>query len=241
MRKSVSARLFFVLFGSIFAGIGAIFLIVSIVLMVDNQNFKSKADKIVGIITEINTYYDSDDDLNHEVWVSYQYNGETYESRLSEYSSSMYEGGRIDLYVDPENPHKVRSGSAATILFFIFGGLGLVFFLIGSGFLVKEILHKSKQKQLKQNGRKLRATITGGDMCYTITINNRHPYKLDCMYQDEFTKESYLFSSDYVFDPPENYIDAQVDVYVDPNEMSKYYVDMDSLSNRNPMLHDFRN
>ena len=75
MRKSVSARLFFVLFGSIFAGIGAIFLIVSIVLMVDNQNFKSKADKIVGIITEINTYYDSDDDLNHEVWVSYQYNG----------------------------------------------------------------------------------------------------------------------------------------------------------------------
>lgn len=241
MRKSVSSRLFFILFGSIFAGIGAIFLIISIVLMVDNQNFKNKADKIVGVITEINAYYDSDDDLNHEVRVSYQYNGETYESRLSEYSSSMYEGDRIDLYVDPENPYRVRSGSVATILFLIFGGLGLVFFLIGSGFLVKEILHKSKQNQLKQNGRKLRATITGGDMCYTVTINNRHPYKLDCMYQDEFTKESYLFSSDFVFDPPENYIDAQVDVYVDPNEMSKYYVDMDSLSNRDPLVHDFRN
>ena len=240
MKKTFSAKNFNLWFGILFGGIGAIFVIVTIVLFIDNKSFERKADKVMGIITEIETYRDTDGDVEHEVYVAYQYDGEDYESRINSYTSSMYEGGRIDLYIDPDNPYKVRALGSMTLFYLIFGGVGSVFFVIGLCFVLSYVMKKSKNDKLIKEGRKLSATITGGEMCYNITINGRHPYKLECTYEDEFTKEKYLYSSEYVDFPPENYYGSRVNVYVDRNDMSHYFVDTNSMQMSGSAIHDFR-
>lgn len=240
MRKTVSPKKVFGLVGAIFAGIGAIFLAVALVLFIKDRSFKADADKVVGIITEIGSYYDSEGDPWHEVWVSYQVNGETYNTKLNSYRGSMHEGGHIDLYVSKDDPYEVQDGIAVSILMLVFGILGGFFFILGIVFISILIGSNTKRKKLMENGKRLKASVTGGNEDLTVIINGRHPYRLDCVYQDEFTGESYLYSSDYLLEDPNMYIDAKVDVYVDGNDMSKYYVDLNSLSETGPLVHDFR-
>ena len=56
----------------------------------------SESEVIMGEITEINTWYDSDGDSHHDVFVEYEYDGKEYDRELNSYSSSMYEGKEIE-------------------------------------------------------------------------------------------------------------------------------------------------
>ena len=80
----------------IFALVGTIFVIAGIFWMISGIRFRENAAEVMAVISEIDTYRDSDGDTNHKVYVNYSYDGNTYNDiPLGEYSSGMYEGKEI--------------------------------------------------------------------------------------------------------------------------------------------------
>ncbi len=134
----------------IFASIGVIFVIIGLVVFGNIFNYANKVDTI-GIITEISSYRSTNNNRNHDVYVSYTVEGEKYESRLNGYFSSFYEGKEINIYYDKDNPNKIGMKSL-DLLFLIFPGIGLIFLIIGGTGILIKINKRKLEKKLKENG-----------------------------------------------------------------------------------------
>ena len=120
----------------IFTIIGGIFVVIGLIIVGNVFNYENK-ESTVGIITEISTYRGNNDDRNYRVYVSYNVDGRTYESELNGYSSSFYEGKKINIYYDKNNPNKIGMKSL-DFIFLMFPGFGLIFLSIGgTGLLLK--------------------------------------------------------------------------------------------------------
>lgn len=228
------------LIGIIFFLVGIGMLGGSLVAVISEINIKKHFQEVQGVIAEIQEYRDSDGDKSHSVFVEYSIMGRKHGARLSEYSSNWYEGKDITLYVDPEDPGRVKTTMVYHIIAGVFGGMGAVFALLGGAVLGARLKKKQKQKKLVEAGHHIFAEVTGGHICYNYQVNGRHPFKLECRYTDVFSGQTYLYSSDYTWEDPEMYIGQQVAVYVDQADMSKYYVDLDSLQSVHATINDFR-
>lgn len=216
--------------------IGMTFFIVGLALVaacvlagVSERRMKQRFESVQGVITELDTYKNSDGELSHRVRVGYFFQGQKYEEWLSEYSSSMYEGQDIQLYVDPEHPKRVKTTMLYFIFKVVFGSMGAVFALIGGSIRWNGRRKKNRQKKLKETGTRVYAQVSGGHLCVNYTVGSRHPYQLECRYTDVFSGETCLYISDYTWENPEAHIGRQVTVYVDPSDRDTYYVDLDSL------------
>ena len=130
-------------------------------------------------------------------------------------------------------------GENLYILPIIFGSMGIIWLLVGGGFLIFVGAKDKKKKDLMQNGNMVYAEVTGGSEVFNVEVNGRHPWKLECKYEDPFSGEIYLYSSRNMFVDPYPYIGQQIAVYVDRNDPSKYYVDIQSLRQQEN-VHDFR-
>ena len=95
MKENKSENLLWI----IFTIIGGIFVVIGLIIVGNVFNYENK-ESTVGIITEISTYRGNNDDRNYRVYVSYNVDGRTYESELNGYSSSFYEGKKINIYYD---------------------------------------------------------------------------------------------------------------------------------------------
>ena len=191
----------------------------------------SESEVIMGEITEINTWYDSDGDSHHDVFVEYEYDGKEYDRELNSYSSSMYEGKEIELLVDMMYPTRVRSTSGSTFLVLILGGMGILFAAVGGGVMLGPVRKKAKMKKMIAAGYYVYAEVTGGYLCRNYTVNGRHPYKMECKYEDVFSGITHMFHSDYIWEDPQMYMGRQVKVYCNRDFSGEYYVDVDSLQN----------
>ena len=212
--------------GIIFAAIGIFFVIVSIAMSGMTKRFAERADKIMATISDIETYRDSDGDRHHRVTVTYVKDGEWHEVKLSNYNSSMDEGDEIEILVDGT---RAISASGTSSGFAIMGAVGALFAGIGIALAASSVLRKRKQRKIMENGNMIWAEVTGGVLCRNVSVNGRHPYKLDCKYEDVFSGSIYMFRSDYLWEDPELYVGRQIKVYTNPNAMNEYYVDVDSL------------
>ena len=216
------------LLGGVFFAAGFVMLLIVAIFEVYAVNYKAGALKVEGTVEAVGSGTD----------VSYIYNGESLTAHLTESSSNTRPRDSITLYVDKENPHKVKSSLTFLIFPLVFGCVGVPFLGIGIGFLIAVGVSGKKRKDLLVNGRKLYAEVTGGRINYSQSVNGRHPSKLECRYADPVTGEEYHFSSRNVWFDPELYVGQQVTVYVKQDDYSKYYVDISGLDDSN--IHDFR-
>ena len=90
----------------IFVIVGAIFCLIGIALCGNIFNYENKIET-TGNIAEIETYTDNDDEVEHDVYVSYTVAGKKYRSKLNGYSFDFYEGKEIKIYYDKDNPNKI--------------------------------------------------------------------------------------------------------------------------------------
>ncbi len=208
--------------------IGISFFVIGILLLVSgllvtyfSLQYKTTSQKITGIV--VGTVYGTE--------VKYTVQGQEYEAVLSERSSNIHVGDNIDLYVDKEDPYRVRTAELLYLPSIILGVIGLPFLIIGIVFIIIGYRGRRKKKQLLQTGRKIYAEVTGGRLVQNYTVNGRHPYKLECTYTDIATGAVYMFSSGNIWLDPHIYIGQQISVYVDPGDYKKHYVDVDSLHN----------
>lgn len=239
MKKDNRGNGFLALFGGIFALVGLGLLIGGIIWFTSTKKFISNADVVSATITEIDTYRDSDGDYHHSVFVAYEYNGRNYDVYLPEYSSSMYEGKKISVYVDPDNPGKVRGKSMAYLGPIMLMGMGGVFSAIGLPIFFVGIKKQGKKKRLLAEGERRYATIVGSGRT-NVKINGRYLHYVDCEYQDPYSGMKYLYRGGQLREDPYHLMGVQVPVYVDRNDPSQYYVAAEEINTMDSMVQDYR-
>lgn len=231
-----------VLFGAIFFAAGMSFFWAGIIHTVSFNSFKSKAETVLAEIT----YIDSrsarrDSSTRTDVWVSYTVDGQQYETKLNYYTTGMHVGDTIEIYVDPENPSKIKAGTVlGDVIFMLVGG---VFAFVGGCIMAVNAAKIFQKKRLIRDGEQLTATVTNVYMNNNVRINGRHPYKAECEFNDPYSGERYLFSSENVTDNISYMVGYPVTVYTDRNDRSKYYVDIGGLTeqyNEENKIHDYR-
>ena len=215
----------------IFGGIGIIMLLIGVILLIQTFDFIDSAVVVEAEITKIESDITNDGETRHRAYVDYEYNGEEYgRVKLDEYSESMYEGKKITVYIDSDNPGEVRLKSMVYFVPIVFMGLGALFFSIGAVFVVIDIKKKRKERALIKNGRKVFGEIQGGFADKTYRVNGKNPYRFKCTYYDVNSGQPVICISDRTWENPDMHVGKQVLIYVDSNDSSHYYVDLDSIS-----------
>lgn len=217
----------------IFLVVGAFFTIIGLFIVQNNYNYDNKIET-TAIITRIvpdGSVYE-DDDTNYDVYVSYTIDGIKYETKLNGYSSNFYEGKKIDIYYDKDNPQKIGMKSL-DLLFLIFPGLGFTIMIVGLSGLIAQIKSKSDEKKLRENGRLIYARYLKTVINESYAVNGQHPYNIICEYQNSEDGQNYELKSKNIWENPENIIVERnitnFPVYINPHNKKQYFIDVDSL------------
>ena len=215
----------------IFTIVGTVFVAIGIILFGSVFDYTNKIET-TGIITRISLSGSSENDSN-KVYVSYVAEGNEYESTLSGYSSSFYEGKEIEIYYDKDNPNKIGMKSL-DLLFLIFPGLGLISLIIGVTGISAKARGKKSERRLKENGELIYADYVETIINTSYSVNGRYPYKIICEWTNPVDSEEYMFKSKNIWSNPEDIIEEknikQFSVYIDKNNKKKYLVDIDILT-----------
>ena len=128
--------------GSVFAFIGAIMLIATVVMFIGNQRVASHGVRVSGKVVS---------DPSQPV-IEYEFQGEihTHYSTVSSDPPSYHIGEEVSILVDPDDPSHVIVDTFMERWFLItlFGGLGMLFFLMGIGVIA--LFRKIKWGALNQ-------------------------------------------------------------------------------------------
>lgn len=218
----------------IFGLVGLLFFLIGVVWLFFGIRFTMKAEEVYGVISDVTSYRDSDGDRHYTAYVDYEFDGDYYyDVKLSSYSGSMKVGKEVKLLVNPENPGDPQTIMGAVVGGILFAAFGAVFGCVG--FIPMIFMRKAnvKGKRLKEQGHYIPAKIESIEQNRNVSINNRHPYVIYCTHEDVFSGTVYRFKSKRVWYNPEIYfqIGGEIKVYVDGQNYSNYYVDVDEPEN----------
>ena len=212
---------------SIFAVAGIAMIIGSFVILHVMNSFAENAHEVPGVITDIKEHYGSDDEVKHDVYVKFWYDGEEYENRrISSYSSDMYIGKEITLMYDPAYPNRLDVKGTQYWVFGILFGMGVIFLIVGSIYPIIAIVKNSRKKKLLRNGMALSAVVEEIRWDTSLTMMGRHPYIIVCSYYDATSDITYRFKSEGIWTNPDRAfpIGSSIEVMVDVNNYKNYYV-----------------
>ena len=163
----------------------------------------------------------------YDVYVTYTIDDTTYEHvEISTSGSSAVEGSKITLYYLPENPRDVRDkeyqeGQLPTLIV-----IGSVIIAIGGGILLVNLLKANSQRKLMQSGIRISAEEICVEENTKVKVNGRHPYIVYCRAYDPRTGEMREFASKNCYEKLEKYDIRELDIYLDPNNPKKHFVDV---------------
>ena len=213
----------------IFAGFGLIFLVTGVLVFItaraNFEKLKESGIKTDGIVSDI--LYSEDDT---RVFITFRTNdGTEITTELNYYNSKMYIGKQIELYYDPLNPYRVArtQDNFHSIFLLLFGGIGLIFFIIGVAVFRKSYVLKKRRDRLISSGRAVMAEIIEINQNTGIELNGESPYRINAKYSEK--DKDYFFNSHDIWFKPSCFPGKKVRVYVDRNDYSNYYVDEGSL------------
>ena len=219
-----------------FSVIGIVIMSIGIIWIGYVMYFASNADEVEGLITELTRYktYDSDGEVEYEydIYVEYTYEGYEHEVELDIYSSNMKEGRTVTLWVNRDDPRDVIVKNTDFLFGLIPLGIGLAFALVGIVPIIAGRVKNRKTQNLKENGKRLTATIDEIIVNYNFSVNDEHPYRIICSYKDINTGTIYRFKSANIWQDPYLVCDEgdNIDVWVNEKDYSKYFVDVDGLA-----------
>ncbi|MDD6571931.1 MAG: DUF3592 domain-containing protein [Thermoflexaceae bacterium] len=230
-----------IIFG-IFFVVGLFLICIGIGMLANSIKISEKAVTTTATISRIESYKDSDDEIQHRVYLCYQVDGENYaDVPFGEYSSNMYEGKTIKIQYVPEKPGKPYGSGGLWIAPVVLLLMGLIFGAVGGTGFAVPIIKSRKQKQLLCNGKCLHATVERITLNTSYSVNGRHPYIVFCTYHDEYEDVVYRFKSGNIWNDPEitTPVGSVIDVYVNPQDYGKYYVDTEKEYGYGPRIVDY--
>lgn len=233
MRNNTSTKRGFTIGALIFAFILFVTAVSEIVFAMSfynkNVSDKDKYTTVEATITDI-TITKLSDSYDYDVYVTYTYEGVTYENKtLNYYNSNMFIGKTENILCNKEYPDIIRSTESNNFLLLftaIFAG-GMIFMAVIITIVTLKPIKKEKYigKALLKNGVKLDAVVETVAEVYDEETD-RTVYNIICTYTDAVTGITYRFRSDAVLKDPRTYTyeGTSVEVYVNPKDYSQYYV-----------------
>lgn len=214
----------------IFGVLGVIFIIVAVLLASHSGRIARTYIKTTAEITGFDiSRRNTDDRYSRRTAIKYEVEGQSLEQLLNEYSSSMYEGKIIPVLVNPEDYYDVRTSTLLYLPAIIFGVVAIPFLVVSIILIVVMVSRNKRFSRIYEEGKRITAEVTGGRINRNYSVNNRHPWRLECRYEDTFSGEEHVFLSGNVWFDPNQYIDRPISVYILDGNFSNYYIDVDSL------------
>ena len=214
----------------IFGVLGVIFIIVAVLLASHSGRIARTYIKTTAEITGFDiSRRNTDDRYSRRTAIKYEVEGQSLEQLLNEYSSSMYEGKIIPVLVNPEDYYDVRTSTLLYLPAIIFGVVAIPFLVVSIILIVVMVSRNKRFSRIYEEGKRITAEVTGGRINRNYSVNNRHPWRLECRYEDTFTGEEHVFLSGNVWFDPNQYIGRPISVYILDGNFSNYYIDVDSL------------
>lgn len=203
---------------------GFIVLVISIYFGIKEYQILNSGTSVDGTITNIITIT-SNDGPTYKPEISYQYNNQN-EIYTPSYSSSLNNyvvGDPVELIVSPYGT-RIKGFNPGLIALVISIVTGFIFFIIGFLWFKKHRKHFDEIARLKRYGNRVQARFIKKEHS-NVSINNQHGVIL--FFQEE--------DSNRVFNTKPIYSEFSIkwleehpfDVYVDPRNSSKYFVDME--------------
>ncbi len=144
-------------------------------------------------------------------------------------------GERVRVYYDAQTPQRAMVDGFFSLWGgpAIFGGIGLVFTLIGGGALVHGRLTARRNAELKARGIPLQTQFQQVVRNTSLKVNGRSPYRIVSQWLDPVNRKLFIFESDNLWYDPTALIEAKtITVYVRPGDYSVYWMDTGFLPER---------
>jgi hypothetical protein len=140
-------------------------------------------------------------------------------------------GEKLSVAYNPSAPKSARINDFIALWFapLIFGGLGLLFFVIG-GTMIAIGLFKGRQKEiLKKSGKKIRTQFVDIKINSALVVNDKNPYQIHTQWKDPSTSTVHNFQSDNIWTDPTGSVPEEITVYIQHDNPKNYYVDLSFL------------
>lgn len=167
--------------------------------------------------------------------ITFDYNGRSYQFHENVSTSDMFEGEQVTVYFPKGEPAKAELKSFFAswfmtlllgIFWVVFGGIGGIglWFSTKSSRMREELMVMGK-------GRKVSMPISEVTKDYSFKMNGRSPFVIVAQWHDKSSNTVYQFKSEYIWFNPEMYLTEkkEIDVFIDPNNFKRYYVDVSFL------------
>lgn len=220
----------------LFTIIGGIFVILGTNIVMSDLQFRKTAVEDTAIVSNIESYRDSDGDVSYNVYVDYTVSGVEYkDKKINYYTSGMSVGKEITIYYNADSPEEIRTSGEGTIGL-IFVCIGSISTLIGLIMISRKMGRIILKNNLIKNGRKIDADIEEIELNTSYSVNRRNPFVIICKWTDDKGK-TYFCKSENIWQDPNPIIEekkiTKLSVYVDENNYNKCYVSVDEIFQNN--------
>lgn len=221
--------------------IGLAFLVGSFVSMQNSKAFMKTALSAEGEVLELITRRSSNGtgagtSISYTPEVKFQTaDGQdiTFESSVGSNPPSYSQGEKVKVWYDPQDPYRARlDGFAGNYLVSVITGfMGLVFTAFGVLPLLYFARRKRLAERLKAHGQKIVGKISSVEKDGSITMNGKSPYRIYASGADSLAGNTSVFKSDMIWIDPSQWAQPgqSIDIYLDPQNHSKYYIDITFL------------
>lgn len=147
-------------------------------------------------------------------------------------SPTLVKGQPVDVIYRPENPTNARINAFADLwgppLFLTI--FGTIFSTIGFVPIFIRWKRGNTAADLRLHGTVVLADYDRVAVNPAVSVIGTKPYRIFLQWQDPATSQVHVFHSDDIWYDPEKFIDRkQLTVYVDPNNLKRYSVDISFL------------
>lgn len=229
--------------GILFSITGIGMLIGSFLSYNSTHNFIKNSSSTIGTVTELRLHTSSSSSSSksstyYPIVKFKTQKGESaeLESNVGSYPPSFRVGETVSVLYNPNNPAEAEINSFGQLWFtaIFLLGMGGLFAGIGlsllAGPLAFRLSSNKKAAKLQANGKKIVTKFTGVELNTFLTVNGSSPYQITSQWFDPETNQVYVFHSENIWFDPEEFIKSEtIDVYVDPNDMKKYHMDISFL------------
>ena len=210
---------------TIYYVLAIISVVAEIILLITVFSFKSRAAECNAVVTDVSGL------LVKSVYVDYEVDGQSYEHAfVANAKFGKKVGDEIVIEYDTKNAKKIKWSPQYITDLVLFGAVSAAFIALCIADLLKGKSKKKQNEYLKQNGMVLVCDVIGVATDFSVRKRGRYPYGvLECIYKDLNERKVEYFTSGRVegqFDKSNKYV---VDVYCDPLDHKKYFVDVDSI------------
>jgi hypothetical protein len=210
------------------------------ILALQGERIDPTWTKVSGQTTSVKSTIDSSGHNLYTAVVSYQVNGQSYTIAAGS-SSSIYPriGGTKQVAYNPQAPANAKAidGGALQLFLWIFPIIGVLFLILSPILYVRSLKRSNAIKNLVQSGQKLPGVLVDvrsmgspdNQVTFKIVVAATDPQGTVQNYtSDTMTGIGGLAMVNFRESP------IPIDVYVDPGDPSKYYVDVSDIPNLTP-------